>query len=703
MYQTFGPKLLVWGSEMDDNTIRQASMASRLPFVYDHVSLMPDAHLGIGATVGSVIPTQNAIVPSFAGVDLGCVDKDSEYLSPTGWRKISEYDGGEVMQYNPQTGLGTLVQPERYLVKDCAEFYEFQTKYGVNQRLSADHRVLFWKLTGRQRYPVQTVWTAEQFAQEHTRLKQGIKGFFETAFVVDRDTKLSLGDAEIRVQVMVNADAHLEPNGTAVVRVKKQRKINRARELLSNAAIDYTERPQGDGTVVFRFRSPVPSKSFSYFWEASSWQLDLISDEVLYWDGNQKDQVFFTRNRESADFIQYAFAARQYRAVLRTDVNDDGSVDYRVFRYVNTLTGIAGNPKSEVRKVPSEDGKAYCFTVPSGFWVMRRGGNVVMTGNCGMIAVKTRYKAEDLPDDLSPLMPLVEKRIPAGVGKGHDRVLTNNYYETDGNDRPRTELTQKQWDTVHSQFGTLGSGNHFVEVSIGLDNHVWAVLHSGSRGIGNQLARWHMEKAKSVVPAGTQLEDKDLAFFTQGTPEFDHYIADMRWAQEYAFGSRERMMSALLKSLTEVIEQDKDARAATNYLDKINCHHNFTQLETHGGVELWITRKGAIKAYEGDRGIIPGSMGSDTYIVSGNGVAESWCSCSHGAGRRLSRTKAKAEISPEDLTQQMGRVKVWNSDRAASLRDESPLAYKPIEEVMADQSDLVTVDDRLYQVFNYKG
>lgn len=321
---------------------------------------------------------------------------------------------------------------------------------------------------------------------------------------------------------------------------------------------------------------------------------------------------------------------------------------------------------------------------------------------CGMIAVKTGYKAEDLPDDLSPLMPLVEQRIPAGVGKGHNE---NQHafgvgFEMSGLGDPRTELTQKQWATTYAQFGTLGSGNHFVEISIGLDSHVWAVLHSGSRGIGNQLARWHMEKAKSIMrfDQAIALEDKDLAFFTQDTPEFEHYIADMRWAQDYAFGSRDRMMTALLKSLVEVVGVDYGRD-----LDRINCHHNFTQLETFDGVELWVTRKGAIKAYHGDRGIIPGSMGSDTYIVSGKGVSEAWCSCSHGAGRLLSRTKARAEVSPEDLTSQMSGVKVWNNDRAASLCDESPLAYKPIQQVMADQEDLVTVDDRLYQVFNYKG
>lgn len=324
---------------------------------------------------------------------------------------------------------------------------------------------------------------------------------------------------------------------------------------------------------------------------------------------------------------------------------------------------------------------------------------------CGMIAVKTVYRAEHLPDDLSALMPLVEKRIPAGVGQGHERGYKGLPDVLGLLGEPFTELTGKQRATTDEQFGTLGSGNHFVEVCIGLDGSVWCVLHSGSRGIGNQLARYHIDKAKSVIPAGTKLEDPDLAFFTQGTDEFQNYIIDMHWAQEYAFQSREKMMDALLFSLEEVVRGKGLHETPIRYMemDRINCHHNFTVQEYYGGVPLWITRKGAIQAREGDRGVIPGSMGSDTYIVEGKGNIDAWCSCSHGAGRRMSRNQARKEITPEQLTVQMANVPTWNASHAERLTDESPLAYKPIEQVMEDQGDLVTVLDRLYQVFNYKG
>ncbi|MEV0595178.1 RtcB family protein [Nonomuraea cavernae] len=313
---------------------------------------------------------------------------------------------------------------------------------------------------------------------------------------------------------------------------------------------------------------------------------------------------------------------------------------------------------------------------------------------CGMVATETTLTAADLPDDLGALMPLVERRIPAGVGKGHadpalDRALSDL-------GRPHTGLTPQQEKKVSTQFGTLGSGNHFVEVCLDERDRVWTVLHSGSRGIGNQLAVKHIADAKKLMRRqAIGLEDPDLAYLVQSTPEFTAYIEDMLWAQRYAMASRARMDRVLSNALFRVVGQG--ARVRT-----INCHHNFTQREVHGGKELWITRKGAIKADVGDEGVIPGSMGTRSYIVRGRGNADSYNSCSHGAGRRMSRSKAKRELSAASLTEAMGG-RTWNSSRAAALVDEHPDAYKPIDQVMADQRDLVEVRHTLSQVFNYKG
>lgn len=310
---------------------------------------------------------------------------------------------------------------------------------------------------------------------------------------------------------------------------------------------------------------------------------------------------------------------------------------------------------------------------------------------CGMVATLTDLTASDLPANLDKLMLLVEERIPAGLGKGHEvprRLL--------GLGLPQSSLTGKQVATLEKQFGTLGSGNHFGEVCLDETDRVWTVLHSGSRGIGNQLAKHHMKVARGLMKQMfIRLEDPDLAYLVQGTPEFDAYITDMQWAQEYAMGNRQQMNAALTQSLFSVVGKGRA-------VEVINCHHNFTQREHHNGRDMWITRKGAIKAAAGDRGVIPGSMGTQSYIVSGKGVSASYNSCSHGAGRRMSRSKARAELSADSLVAAMGD-RTWNSSRAQSLVDEHPDAYKDIDQVMADQADLVTVDAVLHQVFNYKG
>lgn len=315
---------------------------------------------------------------------------------------------------------------------------------------------------------------------------------------------------------------------------------------------------------------------------------------------------------------------------------------------------------------------------------------------CGMIATLSDLRAGDLPDSLARLMPLVEQRVPAGVGGSHRKVPDGGAGAVAALGRPSTELTARQEQTVMSQFGTLGSGNHFVEVCLDEDDRVWLVLHSGSRGIGNQLAQRAITEAKGLMQQWfVRLEDPDLAYLVQGTPAFDTYIADMLWAQAYAFGSRQQMMAAAERSLFEVVGRGSVVRT-------INCHHNFTQRERHRGKDLWITRKGAIKADVGDEGVIPGSMGTRSYIVSGKGSAASFTSCAHGAGRRMSRSQARRDLTVDSLTEAMGD-RTWNADRAKALLDEHPSSYKSIDQVMADQQDLVSVQHVLRQVFNYKG
>ncbi|MEA2655288.1 MAG: hypothetical protein QOI23_653 [Chloroflexota bacterium] len=314
---------------------------------------------------------------------------------------------------------------------------------------------------------------------------------------------------------------------------------------------------------------------------------------------------------------------------------------------------------------------------------------------CGMIAVQTSLIASQLPDNLDPFVGRLGTVIPAGVGQGHGRASRMaRAWMKDNHDR--VELSAKQEVKAATQFGSLGSGNHFFEVCLDESDSVWIVLHSGSRGIGNQLAQGHIRLARTQAKEqALRLEDPDLAYFMQGTAEFEAYIRDMLWAQDYAMANRSAMMDDALVAFFNFVGAGSEA-------ERTNCHHNFTQREVHDGKELWITRKGAIKADVGDTGVIPGSMGTRSYIVKGKGSALSYNSCSHGAGRRYSRTKAKATFTVEDLTEQM-KGKAWLSDRASSLLDEIPSAYKDIDQVMADQADLVEIQHTLTQVLNYKG
>ncbi len=319
---------------------------------------------------------------------------------------------------------------------------------------------------------------------------------------------------------------------------------------------------------------------------------------------------------------------------------------------------------------------------------------------CGLLALRTELVADELPDDLRAVLRRVERAIPAGTGRGHEELDGERNEALAALGLPKgSTIDARQHRRIGEQFASLGSGNHFVEVSIDELGRVWVVLHSGSRGIGNALASRHIEIARRAArAAGLAPEDPDLAWLAEGTPEFRAYVADLRWAQAYACASRAQMGRAALRALYGALGRPEGGPA----LETVNCHHNYAIEELHDGEKVWITRKGAIRAGTGDRGVVPGSMGSATYIVRGKGSAASYESCAHGAGRRLSRHAARRLLSVGDLGAAMGR-RTWLDQHARALLDEAPQAYKDIEEVMDAQSDLVEVEHRLVQVLNYKG
>lgn len=314
---------------------------------------------------------------------------------------------------------------------------------------------------------------------------------------------------------------------------------------------------------------------------------------------------------------------------------------------------------------------------------------------CGMIAVETSLRAAELPDDLDVLVTKIEQAIPAGLGKWH-REPTSAALEWVVENVPAWSEAFVDKHKAASQLGTLGSGNHFFEVCLDERDHVWVVLHSGSRGVGNELAQRHIKIAQRLATdMKVPLEDIDLAYFVSTQVEFKAYVDDLLFAQEYAALNRDLMMNAGLSKLFEYVGFGDE-------FNRINCHHNYAALEHHHGRDVWVTRKGAIRARKDDMGVIPGSMGTHSFIVRGLGNQRSYNSCSHGAGRRLSRTAARKQITAQQLTDAMGD-RAWLRDKAGVLTDEAPGAYKDVSAVMEAQADLVEPVHRLHQILNYKG
>ena len=323
---------------------------------------------------------------------------------------------------------------------------------------------------------------------------------------------------------------------------------------------------------------------------------------------------------------------------------------------------------------------------------------------CGMNAVRLSLKASDLPDSLTGIRHQIERDVPLGAGGRHQREQDVQARSAllPINDVPESVAQifggarYKVLDKAVPQLGTLGSGNHFIELCIDENQDVWVMLHSGSRGIGNMIGSYFIEKAKRRMEQYfISLPDGDLAYLPEDTDDFNEYVEAVEWAQNYALENRRVMMDAVIAALRRHIPVE-----FTITQEAINCHHNYVERENHFGKNLWVTRKGAIRARENDLGIIPGSMGQKSYIVRGKGNLESYCSCSHGAGRKMSRSKARKLFTVDDLKEQTSGVECRKD---TAVIDEIPASYKDIDQVMENQRDLVEVVHVLKQVLCVKG
>ncbi|RRD67100.1 RtcB family protein [Comamonadaceae bacterium OH2310_COT-174] len=327
---------------------------------------------------------------------------------------------------------------------------------------------------------------------------------------------------------------------------------------------------------------------------------------------------------------------------------------------------------------------------------------------CGMMACKTTLTASDLPDNLGPLRAAIEKAVPHGM-------TPKKYGRDKGGWETPPEETDAAWARLvdefnaicdkhprmrntnnHKHLGTLGGGNHFIEICLDEAQSVWIMLHSGSRGVGNAIGTHFIELAKKDAELHQRnLPDANLAYFEEGARYFGDYVQAVGWAQKFAAANREVMMTRVIQALRNVIAKPFDT-----HVEAVNCHHNYVQKETHFGQDVFVTRKGAVNAEKGRLGIIPGSMGAKSYIVRGKGNPDSFNSCSHGAGRTMSRTQAKKQFTVAD---QIAATEGVECRKDEAVIDEIPMAYKDIDAVMAAQSDLVDVVHTLKQVLCVKG
>lgn len=398
----------------------------------------------------------------------------------------------------------------------------------------------------------------------------------------------------------------------------------------------------------------------------------------------------------------------QERTTAKMVIQDEGSVPVKI--WTNDIEPEALTQLKNLSRLPfiAKQGVACMPDVHAG-----KGstiGTVIATDSaiipaavgvdigCGMVATRLSLKVDQLPDSLARIRSEIERVVPMGKGGDHkgDRprhvggfpeAVVNGVFGGDIN---------KAYAKAASQLGTLGGGNHFVEICYDENDDVWVMLHSGSRGIGNMIGSYYIDKGKELMNQfHITLPDGDLAYLPQGTDLFDDYVAAVGWAQNFAMENRKEM----LKQVLDVLRKEIPIQFGITE-EAINCHHNYVVKERHFGKDLWITRKGAIKAGVGELGIIPGSMGAKSYIVRGKGNKEAYCSCSHGAGRKMSRTKARATFTVADLKAQTAGVECRKDD---AILDEIPGSYKDIDVVMENQKSLVAVVHTLKAVLCCKG
>jgi len=698
----FHKPIKMWtnGLSVEDDALTQLKNTASMSFVRPHVSVMPDVHLGKGSTIGSVIPTQGAIIPATVGVDIGCFVGETKIPLLNGTQKtlkeLAEYTEPfwvySCSNFKVVAGKATCKKTR----KD-ADLVKVTISGGDEIICTPDHKFMLFDGSYKEAkdlsyneslMPLYRKWHKKDGYESsncgyntsnltHWASWESIHGEIPKGYVIHHRDHFYLNNDPDNLEAMTARD-HSKHH-----RLDNQTFDNSSEEFQKLRMAGIKRRVSDP--VSFEKMVKVGTENIKKYMEES--REDFL-DKVK--DNGKRGAPYLHKFNTSPRSCDECDHTSKNPAALNWHKRKEHGSNHRVISVENL--GF----KDDV----------YCLTVEDHHNFALCAG--VFVHNCGMMAIKTSLMASDLPDNLFGIRSAIESAVPHGRngGQGRDKgawgniphgirniwnaqLLTDFYKIVDK--YPSLRKTNND-----NHLGTLGTGNHFIELCIDEDSHVWVMLHSGSRGVGNAIGTLFIELAKKDMQRYfINLPDVDLAYLPEGSVYFDDYIFALNWAQKFAALNREIMMDNVLSALHSII-----TKKFCCLEEAINCHHNYVQKEHHFGKNLWITRKGAVSAKESQLGIIPGSMGAKSFIVRGLGNADSFHSCSHGAGRVMSRTQAKKIITLDDHIKATSHVECRKDE---DVIDESPSCYKDIDSVMAAQPDLVEIVHTLRQVVCVKG
>ncbi len=714
------------GVEVEHEAAAQVKNTAALPIVAGHVAIMPDVHLGKGATVGSVIPTRGAIIPAAVGVDIGCFTGDTHVpLLDGSVRKIGELaDAARETSIYACTDSGKVVaaRAAAKLTRRNSALVRVVLDNGREVRCTPDQRFMLRDgsyLEAEQLQPGSSLMPLyrETDREGYTLVQQNYSGRWQKAhWIVARSGLLGPVPRFEGQRTVIhhknfdegnNDPTNLEFVGNADHSALHRKLIDRndhwhSAEFEEKRVKALAAKAQTQAGHEY-FAARGTKNILKYMQERRDHFCQAVAGNGLRGKGFLTAYNRSERGRaKSKEIANRLFECEACGEKVRSGI---GLHNHRrgIHGYNHKVVSVCWLAERE---------DVYCLSVPQYYNFALEAG--VFVHNCGMVAQRTSLTANDLPDSLAKIRSAIEARVPVGFS-AHDKPVSTHSEGLFGialkrkgdelHDRyQRLRIMDRvgRFDhkRVWNQVGTLGGGNHFVELCLDESDAVWIMLHSGSRNVGKTIGETAIGMAREMaVKQHRHLPDRDLAWLDEGSPEFDEYVEGLRWAQEYAAHNRNLMLHAVLKSLRAHFS-DAFGREIDTHEHAVNCHHNYSSLEEHFGERVWITRKGAVSARAGELGIIPGSMGARSFIVRGKGNAGAYHSCSHGAGRRLSRNAAKRQFTLEDLRKQTEGVECRKD---AGVLDEIPGAYKDIDAVMAAQADLVEVVHTLKQIMCIKG